>query len=91
MQRWMDDQDTFQGTQPGYWYDDGQPEPTYGTQADVEAAIEAVRQQEASQPAPSAPAAQRASTPRAKMIHTRETQTHKLVGSIEKVRVSTRV
>ena len=57
MQRWMDDQDTFQGTQPGYWYDDGQPEPTYGTQADVEAAIEAVRQQEASQPAPSAPAA----------------------------------
>ena len=53
----MDDQDTFQGTQPGYWYDDGQPEPTYGTQADVEAAIEAVRQQEASQPAPSAPAA----------------------------------
>ena len=29
MRRWMDDQDTFYGTQPGYWYDDGQPEPAY--------------------------------------------------------------
>lgn len=29
MRRWMDEQDTFQGTQPGYWYDDGQPEPSY--------------------------------------------------------------
>jgi len=29
MRRWMDEQDTFQGTQPGYWYDDGQPEPAY--------------------------------------------------------------
>lgn len=49
MQRWMD---PTEDNPSGYMYDDGQPEPTYGTQADVEAALAAVRQQEAAQPAP---------------------------------------